>query len=155
MILTQILQLNCIKVPLESKDKGSAISELVDLLDSNGLLLDKNAALDAVLMREQTRSTGIGSFAIPTAITSSLVAVHLPCGMAILEPIPVLRVCSRIKTASKAVFLSSNSPLLSSRSTNSDIADSLSLLSSGTLMQFSCNICVRIISGYRKIHYTS
>lgn len=66
MILTQILQLNCIKVPLESKDKGSAISELVDLLDSNGLLLDKNAALDAVLMREQTRSTGIGSrIAIP------------------------------------------------------------------------------------------
>ena len=66
MTLTQILQPTCVKVPLEGKDKESVITELVDLLDDNGLLLDKNAALDAVLAREQTRSTGIGSrIAIP------------------------------------------------------------------------------------------
>ena len=66
MILTQILQPTCVKVPLENKDKQSVIIELVELLDSNGLLLDKDAVLDAVLMREQTRSTGIGSgIAIP------------------------------------------------------------------------------------------
>ncbi len=66
MILTQILQPTCIKVPLESRDKQSAIVELVDLLDSRGLLLDKQVALNAVLTREQTRSTGIGSgIAIP------------------------------------------------------------------------------------------
>ncbi len=66
MVLTQILQPTCVKVPLESKDKQSVIVELVDLLDDNGLLLDKEAVLDAVLMREQTRSTGIGSgIAIP------------------------------------------------------------------------------------------
>ena len=66
MRLTDILQLGCIKVPLESKDKQSVITELVDMLDANGQLQDRDAALDSVLMREQTRSTGIGSgIAIP------------------------------------------------------------------------------------------
>lgn len=66
MLLTQILQLNCVKVPLEGKDKESVIRELVELLDGNGMLLDKNTALEAVFTREQTRSTGIGSgIAIP------------------------------------------------------------------------------------------
>jgi len=66
MILTQILQTRCIKVPLEGKDKTSVISELIGLLDAAGLLLDKRAASEAVFMREQTRSTGIGSgIAIP------------------------------------------------------------------------------------------
>jgi len=66
MTLTQILQPTCVKVPLEGKDKESVITELVDLLDANGLLSDRNVVLDAVLAREQTRSTGIGSgIAIP------------------------------------------------------------------------------------------
>jgi fructose-specific phosphotransferase system IIA component len=66
MVLTQILQPTCIKVPLEGKDKTSVISELIDLLDAAGLLLDKKTACEAVFMREQTRSTGIGSgIAIP------------------------------------------------------------------------------------------
>ncbi len=66
MNLTQILQPTCVKVPLEGKDKKSVITELVDLLDDNGLLSDKNTVLEAVMMREQTRSTGIGSgIAIP------------------------------------------------------------------------------------------
>ncbi len=66
MTLTQILQPSCIKVPLEGKDKKSVITELVDLLDARGALLDRDAVLDAVIMREQTRSTGIGSgIAVP------------------------------------------------------------------------------------------
>jgi len=66
MILTRILHLNCIGVPLKSRDKQSAIAELIDLLDANKLLLDRNAALQAVLEREQIRSTGIGTrVAIP------------------------------------------------------------------------------------------
>lgn len=66
MLLTQILQQSCVKVPLEGEDKEAVITELVNLLDSNGLLLDKNVALEAVLAREKTRSTGIGSkIAIP------------------------------------------------------------------------------------------
>ena len=66
MILTQILQPSCIKVPLEGKDKNAVITELVDLLNDNGLLQDRDVALEAVFVREQTRSTGIGSgIAIP------------------------------------------------------------------------------------------
>ena len=66
MVLTQILHKNCIKVPLTGKDKVSVITELIDLLDAQGLLLNRDVALDAVLTREMTRSTGIGSgIAIP------------------------------------------------------------------------------------------
>ncbi len=66
MKLTEILQPDCVKVPLESKDKKSSIIELVDLLDSKHLLLDRDTVLESVLIREQTRSTGIGSgIAIP------------------------------------------------------------------------------------------
>ena len=66
MTLTQILQVDCVKVPLESKDKESAIKELVELLGDSNLLGDKALVLDAVMTRERTRSTGIGSgIAIP------------------------------------------------------------------------------------------
>jgi len=66
MILTQILQPTCVKVPLQGKDKDAVITELVDLLDANGFLQDRNTALEAVFVREQTRSTGIGcGIAIP------------------------------------------------------------------------------------------
>jgi fructose-specific phosphotransferase system IIA component len=66
MILTEILQPTCVKVPIASKDKESAITELIDLLSSSGHLLDRNSVLEAVMIREQTRSTGIGSgIAIP------------------------------------------------------------------------------------------
>ena len=66
MILTQILQPNCVKVPIKNKEKEDAITELIDLLENNGLLLDRNVALDAVLTRERIRSTGTGAgIAIP------------------------------------------------------------------------------------------
>jgi mannitol/fructose-specific phosphotransferase system IIA component (Ntr-type) len=66
MILTQILKIECVKVPLEGKDKVSVITELVNLLDKQGFLSDKAMVLDSVLAREKTRSTGIGAgVAIP------------------------------------------------------------------------------------------
>jgi fructose-specific phosphotransferase system IIA component len=66
MLLTQILESACIKVPLKGRDKESAIIELVELLDENDLLGDKKEVLHAVLDREKTRSTGIGAgIAIP------------------------------------------------------------------------------------------
>lgn len=66
MLLTQILEPGRIKVPLVGKDKESVITELVDLLCANGLLIDRDDVLQAVLSRESTRSTGIGSgIAIP------------------------------------------------------------------------------------------
>ena len=66
MLLTQILRQSSVKVPLQGKEKQAVISELVDLLDGQGLLLDRAVCLDSVLVRERTRSTGIGSgVAIP------------------------------------------------------------------------------------------
>jgi fructose-specific phosphotransferase system IIA component len=66
MLLTHILQPNCVKVPLDSTDKEAAISELIDILDANGMIHDKQVVSDAVFARERTRSTGIGSgIAIP------------------------------------------------------------------------------------------
>jgi fructose-specific phosphotransferase system IIA component len=87
MNLTQILEPASVKVPLDSKDKESAIIELVDLLDSNGLLLDRKLALEAVLTREKTRSTGIGSgIAIPHGKCKAVKELVMAVGIA-AEPI--------------------------------------------------------------------
>jgi len=83
MKLTEILQTSCVKVPLESKDKKSAIIELVDLLDSKHLLSDRDIVLESVLMREQTRSTGIGSgIAIPHGKCNAVKELIMAVGIA-------------------------------------------------------------------------
>jgi mannitol/fructose-specific phosphotransferase system IIA component (Ntr-type) len=66
MRLTDILKPDNIKVPLVSKNKTEAISELVDLLASTQKITDPKKVLEAVLEREATRTTGIGNgLAIP------------------------------------------------------------------------------------------
>jgi len=83
MNLTEILRPSCIKIPLEGKDKQAVITELVDVLDDNGLLQDRKAVSDAVLMREQTRSTGIGSgIAIPHGKCKGVAKLVMSIGIA-------------------------------------------------------------------------
>jgi fructose-specific phosphotransferase system IIA component len=83
MILTQILQPTCVKVPLEGKDKNAVITELVDLLNQNGLIQDRQAVLDAVFTRERTRSTGIGSaIAIPHGKSNAVRELVMALGIA-------------------------------------------------------------------------
>ena len=66
MRLTEILKPANIKIPLESKTKAEAIAELVNVLAASGDVTDAKKVLDAVLEREQTRTTGIGNgLAIP------------------------------------------------------------------------------------------
>ncbi len=66
MKITDILQKTCVRVPLKSTDKTAAITELVHLLEEGGRLTDRDEVLKAVLIREQTRSTGIGEgLAVP------------------------------------------------------------------------------------------
>ena len=73
MQLTDIIELSCIKVPLTAADKYQSITELMDLLEQNGKLLDYQAALKAVMDREAVRSTGVGQgFAIPHGKTSAV-----------------------------------------------------------------------------------
>jgi fructose-specific phosphotransferase system IIA component len=83
MILSQILQPSCVKVPLAGSDKQSVITELVNLLDTGKLLLDKETALKAVLNREQVRSTGIGSgIAIPHGKCTAVKELVMGMGIA-------------------------------------------------------------------------
>jgi len=87
MILTQILQPDCIKVPVESRDKEAVITELVDLLNVSGLLLDRDEVLEAVLTRERTQSTGTGAgIAIPHGKCNSVKELVMAIGIA-HEPI--------------------------------------------------------------------
>ena len=87
MILTQILQPDCIKVPVENTDKEAVITELVDLLDANGLLLDRDTALEAVITRERIQSTGTGAgIAIPHGKCNAVKELVMAIGIA-HEPI--------------------------------------------------------------------
>lgn len=95
MLLTQILQPDCVKLPLEGRDKKSVITELVDLLAANGSLQDRDVVLDAVLMREKTRSTGIGAgIAIPHGKCNAVKELVMAIGIT-KEPIDFESVDSR------------------------------------------------------------
>ena len=97
MLLTQILRASCVRVPLNSNDKNAAITELLDVLDDNGLLEDRAVVSDAVFTREQTRSTGIGSgIAIPhgkcDAVKNLVMAIgiaHTPIDFESIDGRPV------------------------------------------------------------------
>ena len=66
MRLTDLLEPDCIKVPLTATDKQDAIYELIDLLAESGRINDVPTVRDAVWQRESTRTTGIGhGLAIP------------------------------------------------------------------------------------------
>ena len=66
MRLTEILSLECVKVPLTAADKQGVIAEIVDLVHAAGKLTDRQQMLQATLEREATRTTGIGNgLAIP------------------------------------------------------------------------------------------
>jgi mannitol/fructose-specific phosphotransferase system IIA component (Ntr-type) len=66
MELSKVVTLERVRVPLKAADKHGAITELVDVLAETGGLVDRGAALDAVLKREAERTTGIGyGLAIP------------------------------------------------------------------------------------------
>jgi len=87
MMLTEILQPACVKVPVDSTEKEAAITELVGLLDANGLLSDRDVALDAVLTRERTQSTGTGAgIAIPHGKCNGVKELVMALGIA-HEPI--------------------------------------------------------------------
>jgi fructose-specific phosphotransferase system IIA component len=83
----QILQPNCVKVPVEGREKEAVITELVDLLDASGVLLDREVALDAVLTRERLQSTGTGAgIAIPHGKCKAVRELVMAIGIA-REPI--------------------------------------------------------------------
>jgi len=71
MELSDLIQPDCIKVPLKSTDKQAAIFELVDLLAEHEYVSDPESVKEAVWQRESTRTTGIGhGLAIPHGKTN-------------------------------------------------------------------------------------
>ena len=87
MTLTQVLQTNCVKVPVEGRDKEAVITELIDLLEASGALMDRDVALEAVLTRERIQSTGTGAgIAIPHGKCNAVKEVVMAIGIA-REPI--------------------------------------------------------------------
>ena len=66
MNLLDILSVDCVKAPLIATEKRDAINELIDTLTKAGKVNDPDALKEAVWLREQTRTTGIGQgLAIP------------------------------------------------------------------------------------------
>lgn len=83
MLLTEILTEKRIKAPLLATTKQEAITELIDLLAAQGVLTDRDVALEAVMERERTRTTGIGNrVAIPHGKTPAAPAMAMAIGIA-------------------------------------------------------------------------
>ena len=72
MRLTDILKESHVLMPLKSDERDEAIRALIDILDQNQLLSDKEKAFQAVLEREKIMTTGVGNgIAIPHCKDSS------------------------------------------------------------------------------------
>lgn len=81
MNLLDILQVNCIRVPLAAHDKKGVIDELVDTLAAAGRVTDAKSLKDAVWTREQTRTTGIGhGLAIPHGKSAGITGLAMAIG---------------------------------------------------------------------------
>jgi mannitol/fructose-specific phosphotransferase system IIA component (Ntr-type) len=81
MELSKLITLDRVRVPINAGDKHAAITELVDVLSETGGLVDRDAALEAVLKREAERTTGIGyGLAIPHGKSSGCRGLVMAAG---------------------------------------------------------------------------
>jgi len=81
MQLSEILDIECVKVPLQAVEKYQSIAELIDLLNQTGRIDNYQEALKAVMEREGVRSTGVGQgFAIPHAKTNAVKKIVMAVG---------------------------------------------------------------------------
>ncbi|MEM1027576.1 MAG: PTS sugar transporter subunit IIA [Planctomycetota bacterium] len=81
MLLTDILQPDCVLVPLVADDKQSAIFQLADLLVEKTDIEDAEALKEAIWKRETVRTTGIGGgVAVPHGKTDGVPSLHMAIG---------------------------------------------------------------------------
>lgn len=81
LTVTEILDPQCVLVPLVAANKREAIDALVDALVLSSRISDASAVKKAVWEREQQRSTGIGEgLAIPHGKTASAHGLCLAVG---------------------------------------------------------------------------
>lgn len=83
MKLLDIVTPDCIKAPLAAENKQAAIYELIDVLGAAARVKDVSSLREAVWVREQIRTTGIGAgLAIPhgksVGVASLAIAIGKP-----------------------------------------------------------------------------
>lgn len=89
MRFADLLQPDAVKVPLDASTRDGAIRELVDVLVLSGAIPANEAQslTEAVLAREQQRSTGIGEgLAVPHAKSQGIRAIAMAAGT-LREPV--------------------------------------------------------------------
>ncbi|MBX3394258.1 MAG: PTS sugar transporter subunit IIA [Phycisphaerae bacterium] len=87
MKISDLLTESRIALPLAARTKRDAITSLVDLIAADGGVNKRDALLDAILLREAQRTTGVGhGFAIPHAKCDAVDKLVLAMGRPI-EPI--------------------------------------------------------------------
>ena len=81
MRLTDILQPDCVKVPLHAETKQQAIAELVELLVDRTGITGAEELAGAIWQRETTRTTGIGhGIAIPHGKSAGVDRLRMAIG---------------------------------------------------------------------------
>lgn len=81
MIMTEFIGVDCILPDMTGKSKSEALKDLTHLLFENKKLKGVDAALDQIMARESTESTGIGhGIAVPHARVSGLKTLHCAVG---------------------------------------------------------------------------
>ncbi len=82
MTLTDVLDRDLMKIPLQSTTKNAVIEELVDVLVEKHHLKNREELLSAVLSREALGSTGLADgIAIPHAKTTAVDTVSVVMGI--------------------------------------------------------------------------
>jgi fructose-specific phosphotransferase system IIA component len=82
MTLQEILSTKSILVGLKGETKEKIIEELVDSLDQNAIVADRDKVLQAVLEREKIMSTGIGDgIAIPHGKSDAVLRLAAALGI--------------------------------------------------------------------------
>ena len=81
MRLTDILQPDCVQVPLKAATKQQAIAELVELLVDRTGITGAQELTNAIWQRETTRTTGIGhGIAIPHGKSAGVDQLRMAIG---------------------------------------------------------------------------
>lgn len=82
MNIDEILDINTIRVNLNSKNKEEVISDLVDILYDEEYIVDKDEFTADIYKREELGKTGIGNYiAIPHGRSSSVQKVGVAIGI--------------------------------------------------------------------------
>ena len=81
MRLTEILQPDCVVVPLEADDKQTAIFQLADILAAHTGIEKPDLLKEAIWKRETVRTTGIGGgVAVPHGKTEHIQSLRMAIG---------------------------------------------------------------------------